>query len=255
MTILDDILAEKVKEVARLKQTYQPSPEPITKKKRSMYHCFMENDHMNIIAEIKRASPSKGVINAKVVPSQQAMDYERYGAGAISVLTDEPFFQGTMKDLIAVRNQVDLPILNKDFIIDPIQIDRAKAAGADVILLIVAALSSHQLQTLFEYAVSQDLDVLVEVHNQQELIQAQAIGATIIGVNNRNLKTFDVDLATTEKLAKNIDTSKTLLISESGIQTVEDVKRVKQAGAKGILVGETMMRSTTLSQTFLELQL
>ncbi|CQR46076.1 Indole-3-glycerol phosphate synthase [Paraliobacillus sp. PM-2] len=255
MTILDDILKEKAKEVEVLKKFFQVNEKKNFLPKRSLFKRFMKHDHMNIIAEIKRASPSRGIINEGVVPSEQAVKYKNHGAGAISVLTDEPFFKGTMDDLSAVREKVDIPILNKDFIIDEIQIDRAKNAGADVILLIAAALPAQRLQELFEYAINADLEVLFEVHNEEELTVAQSIGASIIGVNNRNLKTFDVDLATTERLAEQIDTSNTLLISESGIKTTADVERVKQAGAKGILVGETMMRSQALDQTFTQLQI
>lgn len=255
MTILNEILIEKAKEVEVLKQFYSTNEKADIFPKYSLYERFMESTHMNIIAEIKRASPSKGMINADVIPSEQAEQYQHYGAGAISVLTDEPFFKGTMDDLRAVREKVNVPVLNKDFIIDEIQIDRARAEGADVILLIAAALPAQRLQQLFDYAIQSELEVLFEVHNEEELAVAQSIGVSIIGVNNRNLKTFDVDLATTERLAKQIDTSKTLLISESGIKTTADVERLKNAGAKGILVGETMMRSQALDQTFAQLHI
>ncbi|WP_079710502.1 indole-3-glycerol phosphate synthase TrpC [Paraliobacillus ryukyuensis] len=254
MTILEEILEEKAKEVAKLKKSYDSIKTNKLPYNRSLYQTFMTSDYMNIIAEIKRASPSKGMINPDVIPSSQALDYQKYGAGAISVLTDEPFFKGTMEDLIAVKKQVAIPILNKDFIIDEIQIDRARDAGADVVLLIAAALSPERLQILFDYATNKGLEVLFEVHNQAELAIAQTIGASIIGINNRDLKTFQVDLAITEQLAAQIDTSHTLVISESGMRTREDVERVKRAGVKGILVGETMMRSTTLDQTFEQLR-
>ncbi|MDC3418125.1 indole-3-glycerol phosphate synthase TrpC [Aquibacillus salsiterrae] len=254
MTILDKILAEKEKEVAQLKATYQQGQHQVGFERRSLYDSFMHADKMGIIAEIKRASPSKGTINEAVNPAEQAKHYEENGAGVISVLTDTPFFKGTMADLKAVRKAVKLPILNKDFIIDEIQIDRAKDYGASVILLIAAALPKERLQQLFNYTRSYDLDVLFEIHNEKELAVAKEIGANIIGINNRNLKTFEVDLATTERLAKDIDTTRTLVISESGFSTKEEVERIKQSGVRGILVGETMMRSDDLKKTFDELR-
>lgn len=254
MTILDTILEEKAKEVADLKETYTPGAYQAQYEKRSLYDTFMKSERMNIIAEIKRASPSKGMINEGVDPAKQGKQYEEYGAGTISVLTDQPFFKGTMDDLQEVREVVKLPILNKDFIIDEIQIDRAKDFGASVILLIAAALPKERLAELFEYATKLDLEVLFEVHNEEEMQVANEIGAQIIGVNNRNLKTFEVDLGITERLAGMVDTNKKLLISESGFRTTEDVERIKKAGVRGILVGETMMRSSNLKQTFDELR-
>lgn len=250
MTILAEILAKKAEEVAELKRDYLPKKNKETARKNTLYESFMAADQMNIIAEIKRASPSKGMINPDVDPAKQAIDYQTAGAGVISVLTDQPFFKGTMADLVAVREVVDVPLLNKDFIIDEIQIDRANDYGADVILLIAAALPKERLETLYHYAINQGLEVLFEVHNQAELLVAQEIGAQIIGVNNRNLKTFEVNLGITEQLAEKIDLTTTLLISESGMRTTEDVIRVQKAGARGILVGETMMRSTNLPATF-----
>ncbi|SHM66560.1 indole-3-glycerol phosphate synthase TrpC [Gracilibacillus kekensis] len=250
MTILDKILAEKTKEVADLKQNYQPGSIKGKKIKVSLYESFMKSDKMSIIAEMKRASPSKGLINDGVEPAEQGQLYQSCGAGAISVLTDTPFFQGKMEDMQAVREVVDIPVLNKDFIIDEIQIDRAFDAGANLILLIAAALPEERLAALYNYASDKGLEILFEVHNGEELAVAQRIGANIIGINNRDLKTFEVDLAVTEQLAAKIDTTKTLLISESGMKEKADVERVKQAGAKGILVGETMMRSVDLKETF-----
>lgn len=255
MTILDTILAEKAKEVALLKQDYQKKKREAKLPIKSLYDIFMEADDMNIIAEIKRSSPSKGSINPDVNPPEQGKQYEKYGASVISVLTDYPFFKGTMDDLAAVREAVEIPILNKDFIIDEIQLERAKDYGANVILLIAAALPKNRLMELYKHAKQLDLEVLFEVHNEEELVVAQEIGADIIGINNRNLKTFEVDLTITERLTKLIDTSKTVVISESGIKTTQDVQRVKEAGVRGILVGETMMRSGQLEKTFSELRI
>lgn len=250
MTILEKIIAEKVKEVAELKASYQPGQIKGKRVNVSLYDTFMQAEKMNIIAEMKRASPSKGLINDGVEPATQGRIYETCGAGAISVLTDTPFFQGTIEDMQEVREVVDIPVLNKDFIIAEIQIDRAFDAGANVILLIAAALPEQRLTELYQYASDKGLEILFEVHNEEELAVANRIGAQIIGINNRDLKTFEVDLATTERLAEQIDTTRTLLISESGMKERADVERVKRAGAKGILVGETMMRSVNLKETF-----
>ncbi|WP_117148852.1 indole-3-glycerol phosphate synthase TrpC [Paraliobacillus zengyii] len=255
MTILDTILEEKAKEVALLKENYQKKERQRKLPIKSLFDIFMEADYMNIIAEIKRSSPSKGIINPDVNPPEQGKQYEKYGASVISVLTDYPFFKGTMDDLAAVREAVEIPILNKDFIIDEIQLERAKDYGANVILLIAAALPKNRLLELYKCAKQLDLEVLFEVHNEEELMVAQEIGADIIGINNRNLKTFEVDLAITERLTTLIDTSKTVVISESGIKTTTDVERVKKAGVRGILVGETMMRSGQLDKTFSDLRI
>lgn len=252
MTFLARILEEKRTEIATLKQTYRATT--AQRKPISLYERFQQQKQMQVIAEIKRASPSKGMINPDVVPANQAKIYESAGAGAISVLTDTPFFKGTMDDLAAVREAVELPILNKDFILDEIQIDRAADYGADVILLIVAALEKDRLHALYQYAKSKEMDVLVEVHNEEELEQAQELSANIIGINNRNLKTFEVDLGVTERLIENIDTSATLVISESGITVPADASRLAKAGAKGILVGETLMRASDVGAVLETLQ-
>ncbi|MDX8045109.1 indole-3-glycerol phosphate synthase TrpC [Gracilibacillus sp. S3-1-1] len=255
MTILEKILAEKAKEVVELKENYRPGQIKGKRVDVSLYETFMKAEKMNVIAEMKRASPSKGLINDGVDPAIQGRNYAACGAGAISVLTDSPFFQGTIEDMQQVREVVDIPVLNKDFIIYEIQIDRAYDAGANVILLIAAALPEQRLAELYHYASDKGLEILFEVHNEDELAVAKRIGAQIIGVNNRDLKTFEVDLATTERLAEKIDTSNILLISESGMKKAADVERVKNAGARGILVGETMMRSANLQETFANLRI
>ncbi|SET18688.1 indole-3-glycerol phosphate synthase [Oceanobacillus limi] len=254
MTILTKIVKEKEKEVSRLKKDGVPDKERYYST-RSLQAAFQHSKHLNVIAEIKRASPSKGDIFTEVNPVQQAKEYVRAGASAISVLTDSAFFKGEMKDLHDIRQVVDVPILCKDFIIDAVQIDRAKYNGADVILLIAAALPKHKLVELFFYAKYQQLDVLLEVHNEVELQIALEINASIIGINNRDLKTFHVQIETTEKLAEKLNTDEILLISESGFRTQEDAKRAVQAGAKGILVGETLMRSKNIQETMNRLTL
>ncbi|MCC5890005.1 MAG: indole-3-glycerol phosphate synthase TrpC [Alkalibacterium sp.] len=242
-TILERIIEEKKIEVAHLKEAFSAESHKRTQPLRSFYDRCQQADEIQVIAEFKRSSPSKGDINTALEPDRQSSVYEQAGAAMVSVLTDEPFFGGTMADLKDVRESVDLPVLNKDFIIDRIQIDRAHAFGADVILLIVAALTDKQLKDLYDYARQKNLDVLVEVHNEEELDRAQKIKPRLIGVNNRNLKTFEVNLATTEKLAQGIDTKRQVLVSESGIKNSEDVRRVAAAGAKAILVGETLMKA------------
>jgi len=254
MTILDKIIRQKEKEVALLKKQSIDSA-PVKKSALNIAQTFKESAQMNVIAEIKRSSPSKGAIHSGVDPVVQAKNYAAYGAGAISVLTDETFFNGSMDDLRAVRDAVDLPLLCKDFMIDPVQIDQAKANGASIILLIVAALSESSLKELYDYATAQELEVLCEVHNEEEMKRALDLGVQIIGINNRNLKTFEVDLETTEKLASMVQNPDTILISESGIKTRADVKQVAEHGASGILVGETLMRSDNLLFTFSDLRI
>lgn len=252
MNILDKIIAKKKEEVERLRGKSFSAVVNRTEIP-TLRQQIQKTDHINIIAEIKRASPSKGEIQQEVDPQKQAKRYEKLGASAISVLTDKPFFNGTMKDLKAVREVVQLPILCKDFIIDPLQIERAKAAGANIILLIVAALETEQLRELYDYAKQLNLEVLVEVHNESEMEKALKLGAKIIGVNNRDLKTFHVHLKTTKRLAEMVKDPETIFISESGIQTKEDVEFLAQSGAQCILVGETLMRAKNLSETFKQL--
>ncbi|GIN73634.1 indole-3-glycerol phosphate synthase [Bacillus sp. J14TS2] len=249
MTILDTILKQKELEVQELKAIYSGHKTEPLKKRPSLYSQFMDSVNMNVIAEVKRASPSKGMINQDVDPVAQAKAYATAGAGAISVLTDRKFFKGSMADLSAVAQAVDAPLLCKDFMIDEVQIDAAKEHGASIILLIAAALPETRLKELYEYAHSQQLDVLFEVHNEEEAETALRVGANIVGINNRNLKTFDVDLAVTERVASILQQTDRLLISESGMKEKADVERVQEAGAKGILVGETLMRSGDIQQT------
>lgn len=256
MTILDQILEKKKEEVQTLKQIglNYGGAEKTTPSSGSLYDTFLNNKQLSVIAEIKRASPSKGDINVGMEPNEQARLYEFGGASAISVLTDTPFFKGSMDDLKNVRDTVQIPILCKDFIIDMIQIDRAKQAGANVILLIAAALDLSRLRELYQYARDQDLEVLFEIHNESELEMAFKVGVNIIGINNRDLKTFNVDLKVTENLAAQITDHETVIISESGIITRADAERVAKAGAHGILVGESLMLSGTVVESLQDLQ-
>jgi indole-3-glycerol phosphate synthase len=210
-----------------------------------------EDGGVGVIAEVKKASPSAGVIAADFDAVAVATGYDRAGASAISVLTDEKYFQGHLSFLPKIRAVTSVPLLRKDFIIDDLQIWEASVAGADAILLIVAALGQDDLKRLLETAAACMLDVLVEVHDREELDRALETDARIIGVNNRNLKTFEVHLETTGELGEEVPDD-VVLVSESGIRTVEDVRRVREWGADAILVGEALMRSGNPGQTIQE---
>lgn len=210
-----------------------------------------------LIAEVKKASPSAGVICPDFDPVHIALAFEAAGASCLSVLTDQKFFQGSLAYLKQIRQAVKLPLLRKDFIIDERQILEALEWGADAILLIVAILSDGDLRRFLELAASAALDALVEVHDETELERALGAGAHLLGVNNRNLKTFEVDLATTERLAARVQASKraasSFLVAESGIHTRADVQRLAQCGAQAILVGESLMRQADIAAKVREL--
>ena len=195
-----------------------------------------------VIAEVKKASPSKGVLREHFVPADIARSYEAGGAVCLSVLTDVQFFQGSTAYLQQARGACSLPVLRKDFIIDAYQVVEARAMGADCILLIAACLDDAHMAELEASALELGLDVLVEVHDAAELERALRLKTPLVGVNNRNLKSFTVDLATTETLAEDVPDD-IILVSESGIKTVEDAQRVAACGADALLVGETLMRS------------
>ena len=255
MTILEQILQEKEREVAQLMEE-QSEWSPIHRIIRpSLFERIITTSYLQVIAEIKRASPSKGMIQADVNPAQQASVYEQAGAACVSVLTDTSFFKGSFQDLFEVAETIQIPVLCKDFIIHPVQIDRALAAGASVILLIVAALTDEDLRALHLYATLKGLEVVVEVHDVEELHRAIVIDAKLIGVNNRDLRTFQVDLRKTEEIAAVFPfTSGRVLISESGIVGEVDAKRVAKAGARAVLVGETLMKSNTPADAIQSLQ-
>ncbi|MFD3447375.1 indole-3-glycerol phosphate synthase TrpC [Microbacteriaceae bacterium 4G12] len=246
-TILQTILEQKKKEVDLLRKSGFRCEE---RKQHPSFVKKLAEPNITVISEIKRASPSKGDLCVDIDVKQRARQYEILGAGMISVLTDEIFFKGSFVDVEQVRSVTSIPILCKDFIIDEVQIQRANASGADVILLIVAALTPDRLRTLYTYAKELGVEAIIEVHNEQELDIALSIQPEIIGVNNRDLKTFTVNIETTERLARRVLASGALLISESGIQTREDVLRVQRAGASGILVGEAFMVTDSLEQVF-----
>ena len=200
---------------------------------------------INLIAEVKKKSPSKGIIREDFDPVEIAKTYAGNGATAISVLTDREFFGGDLSFLGAIRNAVDVPLLRKDFTIDEYHIYQARAAGADAVLLIVAILTPEQLREFIGVAKHLNLATLVEVHTQTELDIALDVGAEIIGINNRDLKTFHTDIATSFHLRKSIPNNK-IVVSESGIYTREDVLRLGEADMDAILVGESLMRSTDI---------
>lgn len=203
----------------------------------------LQRNQINIIAEIKRASPSKGVINDKIDVAETARSYENGGACAISVLTEEDRFGGSLEDLKSARNTVETPILRKDFIFDEFQIYEAAEAGADAILLIAAILDDETLARLYDLAEETlGFDALVEVHTLEELERVKSIGARIIGVNNRDLQTFKVSLDVSRELIKHAPED-ALMITESGISTREEILELRELGFAGFLIGETLMRS------------
>jgi indole-3-glycerol phosphate synthase len=205
--------------------------------------ALRDNSRVNIIAEFKRRSPSKGIINASLDPARTAKLYANGGAAAMSVLTEDENFGGSIEDLKAARSSCDLPILRKDFIFDRFQIIEAAAAGADAILLIAAMLDDSQLIDLKEFTeIEFGMDVLLEVHNEQEMERALSVDAKIIGVNNRNLSTFEVSLDVSRQLIKNRE-SDVVYIAESGISDRAEIDELRGLGFSGFLIGETLMRS------------
>src|SRR5256885_5244458 len=247
MNRLEQILAAKREEIERLKPRAAELDRQAWARTdfRDFRSALQQGDEkIAVIAEIKKASPSAGVIAKTFEPVEIAKNYEHTGANAISVLTDSKFFQGSLEHLRNVRDAVSLPLLRKDFIWDRAQIAESAANGADAILLIVAALAQDQLVRLLKGAKEFRLDALVEVHSVDELQRALEAGAEIVGINNRNLATFDVDLAVTEELCRNVS-DEIILVKRSGIKSSRDAARVKACGVDAILVGEALMRGET----------
>ncbi len=205
-----------------------------------------------VIAEIKKASPSKGILRKNFVPADIARSYAQHGAACLSVLTDEDFFQGCTDYLIEARAACELPVIRKDFIIDPYQVYEARAMGADCILLIVAALGDAMMNELLALAHHLDMDVLMEVHDREEMDRALMSGARLIGVNNRNLRTFDVSLDVTLDMVERIPADR-ILVTESGIHTLADVKRMRDHDVHAFLVGEAFMRADQPGEKLAEL--
>jgi indole-3-glycerol phosphate synthase len=252
MEILAKIIESKMQRLAAAK-SLTPMTElkqsALTLRRSALPYAFrsalMSGDGPRIIAEFKRRSPSKGLIRENVSPQQMTGEYENGGAAAISVLTEEDHFGGSLQDLSEVVNSANVPVLRKDFIIDEFQVYETAAAGADALLLIVAALEKEKLKRLLELTEAQlQMDALVEVHTENELATALTAGATLIGVNNRNLKTFEVSLDTSRSLAPLVN-DQALLISESGLRSRQDLAELFSLGYRGFLIGETLMRSST----------
>ncbi len=249
--ILDTIVARKYEEVAELKRRGLPTLAKPVDPPRGFIKALVNNPGVSIIAEAKKASPSKGVIQPDFDPVRIARNYKQGGAQCLSVLTDVDFFQGSLDYIPLVREAVDLPVIRKDFIIDPMQIEEAHAVGADAILLIAAILDTDQLRDFRLLTESMGMDALVEVHDERELDSALATGSRLIGINNRNLNDFSVSLETTFTLCKKIP-SEIPVVSESGISTVEDMRRLKEAGIAAALIGESLMRAGQQDQLLRE---
>ena len=216
------------------------------------FSSALKSKTMGIIAEVKKASPSKGVITENFDPTNIALKYEQGGAAAISVLTEEDYFLGSTEVLKQVKTAVKCPILRKDFIIDPYQIYESAVIGADAILLIARLLDLETLRSFIELSYTLGMEVLLEIHNLEDLRKAVLVDAPIIGVNNRNLSTFKVHIETSLDLVKHLPKGK-LWISESGIQGVEEIQRLKQVGFQGVLIGETLMRCPERLSTFTQI--
>lgn len=252
MKVLADILEHKAQEVARRQrhrsvQSVRAEAEGIARSvpARGFVNALrqsIEIRNLAVIAEIKFASPSQGLIRADIDPATVASGYQRGGAAALSVLTDEVFFRGRDEFLPAARSATSLPCLRKDFLIEPYQVFESRVLDADCVLLIVAALESTQLKDMYETAVAVGLDVLVEVHDEQELERALAIEPPLVGINNRSLHTFEVSLDTSESLCRRIPPS-CLAVAESGIYGRDDLARLQAAGIQSFLIGETLMRA------------
>ena len=243
--ILDDIVRDKRADVAHSKTTVPLralQQRPLFHEQRRGFRAALEARPRVIIAEVKKASPSRGVIRADFDPVRIARSYARGGAAAISVLTEERYFQGHLDHLAAIRGAVDRPLLRKDFVVDGYQLYEARAFGADAVLLIVAVLTDAELQELLWLADELNLAALVEVHERTELDRAARSGARLIGINNRDLQTFHTCLGTTENLLPAVPAD-ACVVAESGIETIADIERLERAGVHAFLIGETLMRA------------
>ncbi len=255
--ILDKIVNYKIKKVEEEKQIISMneiiSKLDIISKVRTFEKAMARKNELNIIAEVKKASPSKGVIKEDFDPLDIAKEYEKNKVNAISVLTEDKFFQGKKKYLREIKKITSLPILRKDFIIDEYQIYQSKVLGANAILLIVAILSEDAIIKFQNIAKEIGLDCIVEVHDEVELDIALNAQAKIIGINNRNLKNFETDIKTTEALIKKIPKEK-IIISESGINTRKDMRFLEDLGINGVLIGESLMGSKSIKEKLKELR-
>jgi len=244
MNKLDEIIAYKKKEIEPLiALTKKLRASALMRNEFGGFRSALDRgpDQLGVISEVKKASPSAGIIDPDFDPIRQAKRYIDGGASCMSILTDKKYFQGHLSYLIEISKISPIPLLRKDFTVHECQIYEASVSGADAILLIVAALGQEELRRLYEAARDVQLDVLVEVHDLPEMERALELGADLIGINNRNLKTFTTDLATTEQLAEEVPDD-VLLVSESGLKNPQDAQRALNAGANAILIGETLMR-------------
>lgn len=244
-TILDKIVATKLGEIERAKaavpMTELEKQLPAVPPVRDFYAALADGPPCRLIAEVKKASPSKGLIREDFDPVEIARTYEKHGARCISVLTDVEYFQGSLKYLRQVRAAVDLPVLRKDFVLDTYQVLEARAAGADAVLLIAECLDDEQLGALYSSIVEHGMTPLVELFEPSNLDRVVALGAKLIGINNRDLRTFTTDLEHTIRLRSRIPSDR-VVVGESGIRTHEDVERLEAAGVGAMLVGESLMR-------------
>ncbi len=255
--MLLEIMKSKIKEIELLKSSIDTSSIPEnTSNKRPFFDVLLDNQKLkknSIIAEIKRRSPSKGILCENLNLKEIAKEYQRGGASCISVLTEKNYFNGSVSDLIDVKKIVDIPILRKDFILDPIQIYESKQIGADCILLILSALSTEKFVELFNVAKHLKLDVLVEVHNIDELKTALSNDVNMIGINNRNLKTFSVDLNTSVEIAELVNDNEIVVISESGIKNKKDILKLNHSNIYTFLIGEYLVKSKNRKEILGEL--
>lgn len=256
-TILDRIVASKRRE---LEEAHVRLPDRELARRlseappvRSFRVALEQPGEVRVIAEVKKASPSAGVLRADFDPVAIARTYEQHGAACVSVLTDGPFFQGSLADLTAVRRAVGLPVLRKDFLVDPYQILEARVAGADAVLLIAELLDTPTLKCLLRETRALGMQALVEVHEADHLRRVLDCGARLVGINNRNLKTFETRLEHTLDLAVRLPCD-VCLVSESGIRTHDDVRRLQRAGVRAVLVGETLMRAADIGRQLDELR-
>lgn len=254
--ILDDIIENKLSEVKASKSSLPL--EQIVKQienalpSRNFFDAINPDGELKIISEVKHASPSKGIFREDFDPVEIAKSYSSGGASAISVLTDEKYFRGSLNYLKNIRENVETPLLRKDFIVDPYQVYEARLYGADALLLIVAALDQSNMKDLLELTHSLQMNAIVEVHDAQELDRALDADARIIGINNRDLRTFEVDLNVSINLSKKIPGDK-IVIAESGIGTIEDIDRLRSEGVHVFLIGETFMKAPVPGQKLNEL--
>ena len=254
--MLDEIIKNKLKEIETLKETIDIASIDTNKKNDSFYQKILKNQNSkknSIIAEIKRKSPSKGILVEKLNISDTAILYESGGATCISVLTEKDYFNGSKSDLLITKKSINIPVLRKDFILNPIQIYESKMLGADCILLIVSALSHEMFKELYSLANSMNLDVLVEVHDLDELKFALSCNAKLIGINNRDLKTFDVDINTSIELSQHINEFDIAIVSESGIKNKKDIIKLNNSGIYSFLIGEHLIKSKDIKNTLGEL--